>query len=155
MLDLILAAQGDEKTRKFTDEEVSDEAITFGKCSICSLQKIIKIHTCLVLAGHETTSTLMTWTLYNLTNNPDVYHRCQAEVDSVLNDDDDDGLTASKISLLTYTEAVLKESLRYHQPIPVILRSAIEDNTIVASDGKHIHVKKGTDIAITLHILHR
>jgi cytochrome P450 len=31
LLDLILMAHGDEKTRKFTDEEVSDEAITFGK----------------------------------------------------------------------------------------------------------------------------
>jgi hypothetical protein len=31
LLDLLLMAQGDEKTRNFTDEEVSDEAITFGK----------------------------------------------------------------------------------------------------------------------------
>jgi cytochrome P450 len=51
----------------------------------------------------------MTWTLYNLANNPDIYRRCQAEVDSVL--DDDNEITASTISLLTYTEAVLKESL--------------------------------------------
>jgi hypothetical protein len=34
-------ANGDEKTRRFTDEEVSDEAITFGK----SLQKIISFQT--------------------------------------------------------------------------------------------------------------
>ena len=70
----------------------------------------------------------MTWTLYNLANNPDVYHRLQAEIDSVLNDNDE--ITASTISLLTYTEAVLKESLRYHQPVPILLRTAIEDNTI-------------------------
>jgi cytochrome P450 len=31
LLDLILTANGDENTGKFTDEEVSDEAITFGK----------------------------------------------------------------------------------------------------------------------------
>ncbi len=31
LLDLILTAHGDDKTGKFTDEEVSDEAITFGK----------------------------------------------------------------------------------------------------------------------------
>jgi len=95
----------------------------------------------------------MTWTLYNLANHLDIYHQCQTEVDSVLNDDED--LTVSAISLLTYTEAVLKESLRYHQPVPVLLRTAMEDNTIVASDGKHIHIKKGTDIAIQLNILHR
>jgi cytochrome P450 len=95
----------------------------------------------------------MSWTLYNLANNPDAYHRCQAEVDSLL--DDDESVTASTISLLTYTEAVLKETLRYHQPVPILLRTAVEDNTIVASDGKHIHIKKGTDIAIHLNILHR
>jgi cytochrome P450 len=96
----------------------------------------------------------MTWTLYNLANNPDVYQRCQAEVDSVLGDDDDE-ITASTISLLTYTEAVLKESLRSHQPVPILLRTAIEDNTLVARDGKHIHIRKGTDIMMSLHILHR
>ena len=92
--------------------------------------------------------------MYNLVNNPQIYDRCQDEIDSIL-DDYNDGLTLSMISLLTYTEAVIKESLRYHQPVPLLLRTAIQDNTIVASDGKHIHVKKGTDIAINLHILHR
>jgi cytochrome P450 len=77
----------------------------------------------------------MTWTLYNLANNPDIYQGCQAEVDSVLGDDDE--IIPSTISLLTYTEAVLKESLRHHQPVPILLRTAIEDNTLVARDGKH------------------
>ena len=107
----------------------------------------------LVLAGHETTSTLMSWTLYNLANHPDIYHRLQNEVDSVLNDNEE--LTTSTISLLTYTEAVLKETLRYHQPVPVLLRTAIENNTITASDGKHIRIKKGTDIILQLNILHQ
>ncbi|CAF3532383.1 unnamed protein product [Rotaria sp. Silwood1] len=107
----------------------------------------------LVLAGHETTSTLMIWTLYNLVNNPDVYRQCQAEVDLVLNNNDE--ITVSTVSLLTYTEAVLKETLRYHQPVPVLVRTATEDNTLVARDGKHIHIKKGTSVVINLHVLHR
>ncbi len=96
----------------------------------------------------------MTWTLYNLANNPDVYQRCQAEVDSVLGDDNDE-ITPSTISLLTYTDAVLKESLRYHQPVPIMLRTAVEDNTLVARDGKHIRIRKGTDIVLNVYILHR
>jgi cytochrome P450 len=94
----------------------------------------------------------MTWTLYNLVNNSNVYHQCQAEIDSVLNDND---LTASTISLLTYTESVLKESLRYQTPVPLMLRTAIEDNTIIASNGKHIHIRKGTDVVVNLQMLHR
>ena len=95
----------------------------------------------------------MTWTLYNLVNNPDIYERCQAEIDSVLSDHDE--ITSSTISLLTYTEAVLKESLRYHQPVPILQRTAIEDNTLQARDGKRIHIRKGTDIIMNLFVLHR
>ena len=81
------------------------------------------------------------------------YRQCVAEVDSVLNDDSE--LTVLQIPLLTYTETVLKETLQYHSPISSILRTAVEDNTLVASDGKRIHIRKGTDIVMDLHIFHR
>ena len=97
----------------------------------------------------------MTWTLFNLANNPDIYEKCKSEIDSVLSDINDNEIDSSIISLLTYTELVLKETLRYHQPVPILLRTAIQDNTIIARDGKQIHIKKGTDIRMNLHILHR
>ncbi|CAF3108881.1 unnamed protein product [Rotaria sp. Silwood2] len=105
-----------------------------------------------MLAGHETTATLMTWTLYNLANNPDICHKLETEIDSVLNDNEE--ITASTLSLLIYTELVLKETLRLHQSVPSLIRKAIEDNTLIASDGKHILIKKGTDIWIDLYTLH-
>jgi len=95
----------------------------------------------------------MIWTLFNLANNPDVCQRLESEVDSILNDNDE--ITASTLSLLTYTESVLKESLRLHQPITAIVRETIEDNILIASDGKQIHVKKGTDIAVIIYTLHQ
>jgi cytochrome P450 len=95
----------------------------------------------------------MVWTLYNLANNPDVCSRLEVEIDSVLNDNEE--ITASTLSLLTYTEAVLKESLRLYQPIPTLVRTAIEDNTLTASDGKQIHIKKGTDIMVNIFLLHQ
>ncbi|CAF1307424.1 unnamed protein product [Rotaria sp. Silwood1] len=134
LLDLLLAACAKDKTSKLTDEEVYEEALTF------------------VTAGHETTSTLMTWTLYNLANNPDICRRLEAEVDSVL--DNTEEITPSTLSLLTYTEAVLKETLRLHQPVPAIVRTAVKDNTLVASDGKEIHIKKGTGIFLNFYLLH-
>ncbi|CAF3016136.1 unnamed protein product [Rotaria sp. Silwood2] len=134
LLDLLLSAHGNDKTSKFTDEEVFEEALTF------------------VLAGHETTATLMTWTLYNLANNPDICHKLEAEIDSVLNNNEE--ITASTLSLLIYTEFVLKETLRLHQPAPSLVREAIEDNMLIASDGKQILIRKGTDIWIDLYTLH-
>ncbi|CAF1301007.1 unnamed protein product [Rotaria sordida] len=134
LLDLLLAARDDGKQKKFTDEEIYEEAITF------------------VSAGHETTSNLMTWALYNLAANPEVYQRCLDEVDSVMSIDNE--FNASMLSLLPYTEAVLKETLRLYPPVPLLFRTAVEDNTLVASDGKHIHVKKGTELVLNLYMLH-
>lgn len=95
----------------------------------------------------------MTWTLYNLATNPEICRLLEAEVDSVL--DDVEEITPATLSLLTYTEAVLKESLRLHQPVPAIVRTAIKDNTLVASDGKEIHIKKGTGIFLNFYMLHQ
>lgn len=95
----------------------------------------------------------MTWALYNLASNPEVYRRCVDEVDSVMSDDND--LAASTLSLLIYTEAVLRESLRLYPSVPLLYRTAVADNTLVASDGKHIHVKKGTEVILNLYMLHQ
>lgn len=131
--------------------------MTFGKYFFFYLLffKIYKLNKYfyLVLAGHETTSNLMVWTLYNLANNPDVLEKLELEIDSVLHDDEE--INLSTLSLLNYTECVLKESLRLHQPVPFIVRKAIEDNTLTTTDGKQIHIKKGTDININIYILHQ
>ncbi len=82
-----------------------------------------------------------------------MYYRLEEEIDSVLNNNTE--ITASTLSLLTYTELVLKESLRHHQPISALVRTAIEDNTLIASDGKQIHIKKGTDICINFYVLNQ
>ncbi|CAF1100733.1 unnamed protein product [Rotaria sordida] len=135
LLDQLLVTDGDNKKEKFSDEDILNEALTF------------------VIAGHDTPRTLIIWALYYLVTNPDVYQELQNEVDSVLSKNQE--LTVTTVSLLTYTEAVLKETLRYHHPAPLLLRTAMADNTIVASDGKQIRIRKGTDIFIVLNILNR
>lgn len=95
----------------------------------------------------------MTWTLFNLANNPDICRRLEAEVDSVVIDGEE--ITASTLSLLTYTESVLKESLRISSPITMVTRNALKDNTLIASDGKEIHIKKGTELMLNFFLLHQ
>ena len=95
----------------------------------------------------------MTWILYDLVENSDVYDQCQAEIDTVFNENEE--ITASTLSMLTYTDAVIKETFRYHQPVPVMMRTAIADNTIVASNGKQIKIERGTDIVMNFNILNR
>lgn len=105
------------------------------------------------MAGHETVSDLMCWCLYDLANNPDACHQLEQEIDSILHDNEE--LTVDMLSRLTYTELVLKESLRLHPPIPAVARVAVDDNTLITSDGKEIHVKKGTNLILHLYNLHQ
>jgi cytochrome P450 len=61
----------------------------------------------LLLAGHETTATALSWALYELGRDPRLMRRAQQAAD----DGDDD-----------YLEAVLKESMRLHPVIPMVVR---------------------------------
>jgi cytochrome P450 len=94
----------------------------------------------------------MTWTIYCLTQYPDVLINLQKEIGSVLNGQPPN---IESLSRLVYTEAVLKESLRLYPPVPNILRRCIYDNTIVADDGKEIFVPKGTEIFMNFYTIHR
>ena len=38
----------------------------------------------LLLAGHETTANALTWTLYELGRNPEIYEQLTAQIDAVL-----------------------------------------------------------------------
>jgi hypothetical protein len=49
LLDLILAARGDDKTSKFTDEEIFEESLTFGKYSFFNFNKRIFLQLSLVM----------------------------------------------------------------------------------------------------------
>ncbi|CAF1546711.1 unnamed protein product [Didymodactylos carnosus] len=131
LLDLLLSAESDGQ--KLTSEEIVQESAT------------------MVIAGHETTSTLMTWTLYVLAQHPKILLTLQKEIDSILRGQPP---SADTLSQLIYTEAVLKESLRLYSPVPNITRMAVKDNTIVAQDGKEIFIRRGTDVFLDLYTLH-
>ena len=67
----------------------------------------------LFVAGHETTSNALTWTIYLLSQHPDIQKKLQEELDNVL-----DGRDAqfSDLENLSYTEMVIKESMRLLPP---------------------------------------
>ncbi|CAF1052148.1 unnamed protein product [Rotaria sordida] len=134
LLDQLLTKYGHDETNQATVDKIYQETLAF------------------IIAGHETTSNLMAWTLYNLACHPEVYRRCQNEIDSILNNED--AIDSSTLSLLNYTEAVLKESLRLYPSIPLLPRTAIKDNILVTSDGKHIRISKGTEVIVNLYTLH-
>src|SRR5262249_26323551 len=69
-----------------------------------------------MIAGHETTSSLLTWTLYYLVKHPEVLARAYDEVDRVLGTDLEAKPTYAQLHDLTYLSQILQESLRLSPP---------------------------------------
>jgi len=105
-----------------------------------------------LIAGHETTSGLLSYTLYALLKHPDVLKKAYEEVDRVLGPDVHAKPTYQQVTGLTYITQILKEALRLWPPAPAYGISPLEDETI--GGGKY-RLKKGTFITILVTALHR
>lgn len=70
--------------------------------------------------GHDTTASGLLWTLALLAQHPDVADRVKEEVDSLLMDRT--LVEFEDAERLEYTQAVIKEALRVHSPVPSISR---------------------------------
>jgi len=86
----------------------------------------------LLFAGHETTSNILTWTWYLLSQHPEVEYRLHAELDEVLSGDVP---TIEHLPKLTYSRMVLEEVMRLYPPVWVIGRKALADDEL---GGYHI-----------------
>jgi len=68
----------------------------------------------LVLAGHETTANVMTWTWMPLSRHPDIARRLHAELDAVLGGRPP---TAADLPELVYARQIIDEALRLYPPV--------------------------------------
>jgi cytochrome P450 len=111
-----------------TPKEVRDEVMTF------------------FLAGHETTSLALTWSLYLLSQRPEAWARLKAEVGEVL-----DGRlpTVDDVPRLPYAKAVVDEALRMYPPAYLQGREALRDVSI----GGH-PIKRGTTLLMSQWLIH-
>src|SRR5262245_30201151 len=105
-----------------------------------------------LIAGHETTSGLLSYTLYALLKHPDILKKAYEEVDRVLGGDVNARPTYQQVTQLTYITQILKEALRLWPPAPAYGISPLKDETI--GGGKY-KLKKGTFITILVTALHR
>jgi cytochrome P450 len=76
-------------------------------------------------AGHETVATALTWTLYLLSQHPDVERRFHEELDAVLGGNLP---TIEHLSRLSYTQMVFEEALRLYPSAWLIGRKAIAED---------------------------
>lgn len=101
-----------------------------------------------LIAGHETTSGLLSFTFYFLLKNPQAYEKAQQEVDEVIGKGP---ITVEHLSKIPYLNAVLRESLRLQPTAPSFGITAKEDTTI---GGKYA-VKAGVPIVTLLPMVRK
>jgi len=69
--------------------------------------------------GHDTTSSLLSFTFWHLSQHLEVQKELQAELDRVLNGR---AVTPADLEELVYTRCILNEALRFHAPVPGLER---------------------------------
>ncbi|KAF8816769.1 cytochrome P450 [Phlegmacium glaucopus] len=125
------------EAQRMTDEDVLSQIPTF------------------LIAGHETTSTAMTWALYALTQNKQVQTKLRQEVSDISTDNP----TMDELNALPYLDAVVRESLRLYPPVSGAPRAANKDDCIPLSqpftDRKgivrnEIRIRKGQSIVVPI-----
>lgn len=133
LLELMMAANDHttvEGASKLTDDEVVAQLVVF------------------LLAGYETSSNTLSFTLYFLALNPDVQDKLRSEINEAV-------ANASKKSLyeiahnIEYLDCVIKESQRLCPPAPQVNRECDEDY-----DLNDIHIPAGTEVFIPIYALH-
>ncbi|MGH0190641.1 UNVERIFIED_CONTAM: hypothetical protein FKN15_049007 [Acipenser sinensis] len=85
------------------------------------------------IAGQETTANQLSFTIMELTRQPEIIKKLRVEVDDVIGSKRD--IDYEDLGKLTYLSQVLKESLRMYPPAPGTSRWIPEDTVI---EGIHI-----------------
>jgi cytochrome P450 family 135 len=95
---------GDQPSDGLSDTELRDQLVA------------------LLLAGHETTATALSWALYELGRHPGLLRRSQQAADGDGAEDD------------AWLDAVMKESMRLHPVIPMVVRTLTRPATVGGYD---------------------
>ncbi|EDL40279.1 mCG23712, isoform CRA_b, partial [Mus musculus] len=130
-IDVLLMAE-DEHGKGLSNEDIRAEADTF------------------MFGGHDTTTSALSWILYNLARHPEYQERCRQEVQELLRDRDSEEIEWDDLAQLPFLTMCIKESLRLHPPVLLISRCCTQD--ILLPDGRAI--PKGNICVISIFGVH-
>ncbi|KAI0690214.1 cytochrome P450 [Cytidiella melzeri] len=113
ILNLMLTGKDKETGVGMSDESIRNNMLTF------------------LIAGHETTSGMLSFILYYLLKNPEAMRKLREEVDTRIGQR---AMTVDDVHKLPYLIAVMRETLRLAPPAPLRAVTPLEDTTL--DDGK-------------------
>jgi len=102
-----------------------------------------------LVAGHETTSGLLSFAIYFLMKNPQFAQQARTEVDDVLGGETQPSY--DQIHRLVYVRQILDETLRLWPTAPMFTRTPLEDTVV----GGRYAFPKDTGLSVLVPMLHR
>ncbi|MCH3875787.1 cytochrome P450 [Campylobacter jejuni] len=112
-----------------------------------SFEEILDQVAMLFLAGHETTASSLTWTLYLLSLYPKEQEKAYKEIIQVLQGEN---IQISHLKQFRYLTHIFKESLRLYPPVGFFAREAKKDTQV-----RDKLIKKGSGVVIAPWLIHR
>ncbi|KAM3543325.1 hypothetical protein ARSEF1564_003762 [Beauveria bassiana] len=113
-----------------------------------------------LLAGRDTTASLLSWTVMLLARHPDKFQRLRRDIIETFGGyENPRNLTFANLKACTYLQRVMTEVLRLFPPLPMNARYATCDTSLPRGGGPDaespVYVKKGQAVLYNAHILHR
>jgi len=103
-----------------------------------------------LLAGHETSAAMLTWSIFELSGSPEAVKQVRAEANAVWGPLRQNQVPPRReVDAMNYTLSVLKEALRKYSVVPVVTRVLTQDDELLGHN-----VPKGTMIACILQGTH-
>ncbi|EDS31724.1 cytochrome P450 6B7 [Culex quinquefasciatus] len=106
--------------------------------------------------GFETSSTLMSYLLYELASNQDIQERVLNELDFLLKDSNGQ-LTDEVVQKLSYLELTMYETLRLHSPVFALSKVCVKEYELPPQYGtgnKRVRIAPGTVAIIPVYGIH-
>lgn len=100
-----------------------------------------------LIAGHETTSTALTWTLFGLSANLGAQKKLREELLTL----NTDAPTMDDLKTLKYLDMVVREALRLWSPVSSSKRVAVKDVLLPLRDGRVVKLNEGDEVRIPIH----
>nr|WCC58070.1 cytochrome P450 [Pharsalia antennata] len=118
--------------------------------NLLTMNEIVAQSYVFFIAGFETSSSAMTFALFELAMHPEIQDKVREEIKTVLAKHDDK-ITYDSLSELKYMGQVIEETLRKYAPLNFITRECVEDYKV---PGEDVVIEKGTRILIPVRGIH-
>jgi cytochrome P450 len=114
----------------------------------------------ILLAGRDTTASLLSYVFMVLTQHPHIYTKLRAIIIEEFGTyNNPKNLTFSELKGCNYLQWVLNETLRLYPVVPIDMRRALKDTTLPRGggpDGKSpIYIRKDQNIDYSYYVVHR